>query len=95
MPYVLIRHKVADYARWKRVVRGAAPFRKAGGEQSFQVFRSSKAPNDLTVVCRWANAGRARKFVASAELRKRMREAGVISKPEIHFFKNAEDLSVA
>ncbi|MBI3416035.1 MAG: cyclase [Verrucomicrobia bacterium] len=94
MSYVLIHHKVANYAKWKRAVRACAAWRKAGGELSFQVLRSSAAPNNLTVVCRWASAERARKFVASAELRDRMRDAGVVSKPDVHFYKSAEDLSV-
>ena len=95
MSYVLIHHKVANYAKWKRAVGACAAWRKAGGELSFQVFRDSAAPNDLTVICRWASAAQARKFVASSELRDRMRDAGVVGKPEIRFFKAAEDLSVA
>ena len=95
MSYVLIRHKVANYAKWKKAVGACADWRKAGGELSFQVYRGSAAPNDLTVICRWASAGQAKKFVASAELRERMRDAGVVGKPEVHFFKDAEDLSVA
>ena len=95
MPYVLIRHKISNYAKWKSAVRAAAAWRKASGEKSFQVLRSSSALNDLTVVCGFASADKMRKFVGSAELRKRMRDAGVISKPEVHFFRDAENLSVA
>ena len=94
MFYVLIRHRVADYAQWKRGVRAAAPFRKASGELNFQVFRSSASPNDVTVVCGWSNAAQARACMKSAELRKRMKEVGVISKPQVQFFSQAEDLSV-
>lgn len=95
MSYVLIRHKVKDYAKWKRTVLACAEWRKAGGELSFQVLRSSTAPNDLAVLCRWADSDQARKFVASTALRERMREAGVVGKPQIQFFKSSEDLSVA
>jgi quinol monooxygenase YgiN len=95
MSYVLVRHKVADYAKWKRTVRSAAAWRKASGELSFQVFRSSVDPNDLTVLCRWAGAAQMKKFVESAELRERMQQAGVINKPDIQFFSKAEDLSVS
>ena len=95
MSYVLIRHKVANYTQWKRAVRAAAAWRKTSGEKSFQVFRSSSAPNDLTVVCGWSSSDKMRKFVGSAELRERMRGAGVIGKPEIRFFSKAEDLTAA
>ena len=93
MPYVLIRHRVANYAKWKRVVNSSKALRKRSGEKSFQVYRSSRNPSDLTVVCAWDTAARMQKFIKSAELRERMMEAGVISKPEIQFFGKAEDLS--
>ena len=95
MSYILIRHKIANYAKWKKTVRACAAWRKAGGERSFQVLRSAQSPNDLTVICGFASAAIARKFVASSELRERMREAGVIGKPEVRFFKQAENLTVA
>jgi len=95
MSYVLLRHRVANYAKWKRVVTAASAWRKASGEKSFYVCRNSKNPNDLMVWCEWDTTARMQKFVRSAELRKRMKEAGVSSKPEIHFFNKMEDLSVA
>ena len=94
MSFVVIRHKIADYTEWKRVVHAATAFRKVNGERSFQVLRSSDDPNDVTVICRWSSAAKARKFVRSSELRKRMKEAGVLGKPKIQFFGKAEDLSV-
>ncbi|NOT30758.1 MAG: antibiotic biosynthesis monooxygenase [Planctomycetes bacterium] len=94
MPFVLLRHKIADYAKWKRVVHAAAAFRKTNGELSFKVLRSSDDPNDVAVICEWASAAKARKFLESDELRKRMKEAGVVGKPKIQFFGKAEDLSV-
>ena len=74
MSHVLIRHKVGNYAKWKRAVQSCAGWRKASGEQSFQVFRMSSAPNDLTILCRWSSAAQARKFMTSAELRQRVRD---------------------
>ena len=94
MSYVLIRHRVADYAKWKRVVNSAKSWRKASGEKSFEVYRSNRNRNDLTIFSRWDTAARMQKFVKSAELKRRMMDAGVISKPELYFFSKAEDLSV-
>ncbi len=93
MPYVLIRHRVADYAKWKRVVNSAKAWRKSSGEKSFHVYRSSRNPNDLTVISGWDSATRMKKFVKSADLRERMMDAGVITKPEIHFLGKVDDLS--
>lgn len=94
MPHVLIRHKIANYAKWKRAVHAAKAFRKASGEKSFRCYRSSASPNLVTVVCNWSTAAKMKKFIKSAELRKAMRGAGVVSKPEVQFFSKAEDLSV-
>lgn len=94
MSYVMIRHKVADYAKWKRGVRAAAEWRKKSGEKAFYVCRNRKSPNDLMVWCEWDTAARMKKFVRSAELRKAMKNAGVIGKPEVTLFDKMEVLSV-
>jgi heme-degrading monooxygenase HmoA len=93
MPLVLIRHKVANYAKWKRAVRRFARFREVSGEECFKVFRASNSLNDLTVLCRWSTPAKMKKFIKSAELRQAMKEAGVVSKPEVRFFSASEDLS--
>jgi heme-degrading monooxygenase HmoA len=94
MSYVMIRHEVANYAKWKRGVKAFAKFRKASGEKSFYACRSSKDPNDVLVWCAWDHAGRMKKFVKSRELRKAMKAVGVISKPEVSFYSQMDDLSV-
>ena len=94
MPSVLIRHKVANYAKWKRAVKSFSKFRKASGEKCFAVCRSAKNPNDLTVYCTWDTTAHMKKFIRSADLRKAMKSAGVIGKPEIVLYKTMEDLSV-
>ena len=94
MSYVMIRHKVANYAKWKRTVKSVAKWRKAAGEKCFYVCRASKSPNDLLVWCEWDTAARMKQFMKSAELRKAMKAASVIGKPEISFYDKMEVLSV-
>ncbi len=93
MAYLMIHHKVANYAKWKRAVRAAAKWRKASGEKCFYVCRDSRHPDNLMVWCEWDTTARMRKFVKSAELRKAMKGAGVTSKPEVCMFNKMEDLS--
>ncbi len=95
MPYVSLRHRVTDYAKWKRAVHAFGASRKASGETSFHVYRDRKSPNDLTVVCSWENASQMQKFIKSPELRKTMKAAGVVGKPVVQFFSKVEDLSVS
>ena len=94
MSYVMIRHKVANYAQWKRAVRSHKKWRKVSGEKCLYVCRSLKHPNDLLVRCEWDNAARMKKFIKSAALRKAMKGTGVIRKPEVSFYGKMEDLSV-
>ena len=94
MPYVMLHHKVANYAKWKRGVRSLAKLRKKSGEKCFYVCRSARNPNDLLVWCEWDTTARMRKFIKSAELRKAMKAIGVTGKPEVSFYAGMEDLSV-
>ena len=94
MSYVMIRHKVANYAKWKRAVAAHAKWRKASGEKCFYVCRDSKKPNDLMVWCEWDTTARMRKFLKSADLRKAMKGAGVIGRPEVVCFDRMDDVSV-
>lgn len=95
MTYIIVRHKVKDYRKWKQAVQNHKEMRRAGGEKSFLVFRSVGAPNDLTVLCEWESLAKARRFIQSKELREAMKTAGVIGKPQIHLFNQSESLDLA
>jgi len=94
MPYVMISHKVANYAKWKRVVNAFADFRKASGEKCFYACRDSKKPNEVMVWCEWDTTARMKKFMNSDELRQAMGKAGVVGKPAISFFDKMDVLTV-
>jgi len=94
MPLALIRHRVGNYAKWKRAVRAAAKFRKASGEKCLKVFRATRAPNDLTILYAWSTSSKMKLSASSAELRKALKAAGVIGRPKVQFFSAMEDLSV-
>lgn len=94
MPYMMLSHKVANYAKWKRSVKSVAKLRKDSGEKCFYVCRLGKSPNHVMVWCEWDTTARMKKFAASAALRVAMKNAGVIGKPKIAFFDKMEDLTV-
>jgi quinol monooxygenase YgiN len=94
MIYVSIRHRVSNYAAWKRGVKAAAELRKSTGETSFHAYRDSRSPNDITVVCGWKDMAACKKFVNSADLRKAMKACGVISQPEVRYFGEMDDLTI-
>lgn len=94
MPYVMVRHKVANYAKWKSAVKSHADWRRESGEKCLFVCRADKNPNDLLVWCEWDTAARMKKFVKSPKLRKAMKEAGVVGKAEVSLWGKMDDLSV-
>jgi len=51
-------------------------------------------PNDIFILFECDTKEKASKFVESADLKKRMQEAGVSDKPEIHLFDKIEDFPV-
>jgi quinol monooxygenase YgiN len=74
---VVIRHRVANYRRWKTVFDAYGPVRTAHGCQRAQVFRRADQPKEVVVMLTWSDLGRAREFVASDDLRDMLAEAGV------------------
>ncbi len=87
MPYLLIRHTVEDYDRWKPVFDEHAPMRQAAGSKGGYLFRSADNPNEVVAIMEMEDLDRARQFVASDDLRQAMQKAGVTGPPEILFLE--------
>ena len=85
MSYMLIRHKVQDYGKWKVAFDAHGATRKASGSKGGRLLRNAKDPNELVILFEWDDVKKARQFAESDDLRKAMQGAGVIGKPDIHF----------
>ena len=84
MVNVFVRHRIKDYTVWKQVFDGFAAKRRVGGEQTYRVARLVGEPNNLCLFFEWDTAANAERFIASAELRNAMQQAGVTEQPEIY-----------
>ena len=93
MPYLLIRHKVKDYERWKRHFDEHAATRKASGSKKGRLYRNATNPNEVIALFEWDDLALARRFAQSENLRAVMQEAGVIEQPEIYVLDDVESLS--
>ena len=93
MPYMLIRHKVKDFAKWKSVYYEHADVRKDGGSKGAHLFRNADNPNEVLILFEWENLDKARKFAQSENLQQKMQEAGVSEKPDIYFLEKVEQTS--
>ena len=69
--------KVEDYELWKKGYDASIEQRKAAGEISFQVLRKVDDPNTVTVLSVQESAEQVQAFIASPDLKARMKAAGI------------------
>ena len=89
MMHVLIRHKVADYNRWKEAFDSHLNNRKRAGETGFRLFHSIEDPRELFLLTDWNSLTEARDFMSSDELKDTMEKAGVIGAPDVQYLEDA------
>jgi len=79
MAFLLVRHKVADYDRWKATFDADGARRASGGCRGGQVFRTLGRPDEVIVLLEWSDAAALQRFMFSQshQLRDKMDEAGV------------------
>ena len=93
MPYLLVRHKVEDYERWKPVFdhdHGAT--RKRSGSKGGWILRNALDPNELVILLEWDSSENARLFVNADATREAMQRAGVADEPDVYFLEEVERL---
>lgn len=91
MVTMFVRHKVEDYAKWKRAYDEFAPVRKEKGVQGASVHRDPEDANTLVVVQRFEDLDAARAFGNSQELKSAMAKAGVSGPPTIWLSEDVEE----
>ena len=91
VPYVIVKYKVADYARWKPIFDADGANRQAGGSKGGQLFRSADDPNEVVMLFEW-DLEQARQYSQSEELRAKMQEAGALGPPDFYFLEEIEQL---
>ena len=89
MPYLLVRHQVEEYERWRRLYDEHGATRKAAGCKGTQVFRDAESPNEIAILLEWDDLAKARQFTESEDLKETMQRAGVSGRPEIRFLDGA------
>ena len=63
--FMIIRHKVEDFAQWKQVLDENAKTREAFGSRGGVLFQNATDPNEAIVLLEWSDPDRAREFIAS------------------------------
>jgi heme-degrading monooxygenase HmoA len=92
MPYLLVRHKVEDYAKWKRAFDEHAAARKVSGSKGGKVFRSVTNPNEIVILLEWETLADARKFTSDSSVAEAMERAGVTDVPDVYFLDEVAEV---
>lgn len=82
---IMIKHKVADYAKWKDAYMAHDSMRNVYGITKFVIGRTMDDSNTVVVVDKIADVQKAKDFAASPSLKEAMGKAGVIGAPEIAY----------
>jgi len=93
MAIVLVKHNIKEYNSWRKVYDEHKTFRTKSGMLTEAVYRSTSNPNEIYLLFKWDNILNAKIFVQSEELKNAMQKAGVVSKPEMNFLEEAEQIT--
>lgn len=85
MAFLLIRHRVKDFTAWKTGYDAHEPKRTEAGLTEKYLLRGADDANEVVLLFEAQDLNRAKVFAASADLREKMQEVGVIDKPDIYF----------
>ncbi len=83
MSYLFIRHRVADYDRWKSVYDADREKREAATLTERHLFRDAEDPNQVVLLFEVGDLDRALAFSRSDDLQQVMNQAGVLGGPEV------------
>lgn len=85
MPYLLVRHRVSDFARWKDVFDSHALAQQRFGLHIKHVLRNVEDPNEVVLFFEADDVEKAKGFVYSPEVPQSKQDSGVVDKPDIYF----------
>lgn len=84
---MIIRHKVADYAKWKAGYDSHDSFRVANGLHNYVITRGIDDSSLVMVALRMDDVSKAKTFAASDDLKEKMKKVGVTGPPMIDYLE--------
>ena len=82
---LIISHEVKNFDTWKTAFESGETMRADAGITTKGIYLSPEKTNWVTVITQTNNPETAKAFLSNPELQAAMKEAGVISAPEIKF----------
>lgn len=87
--FIVVNHKVKDFAAWLKVYDGEGPAKRAS--EGYTDLALARGIDDTTMVhlaFAITDLAKAKAALASDDKKKLMMSAGVLGKPDIHFYNN-------
>lgn len=85
---IFVKHRVQDYAAWRKGYDAFEPTRVKMAARGHAVYRDVADENDITAWHDFDNLDAAKAFANSDELKAAMQGAGVIGAPAIWFTRH-------
>lgn len=85
MIFMLVRHGVEDFSRWRSAYAADEAARQAAGLREVSLWRNADEPHEVVLLLEVSDLARAKAFAASSDLRQKMAASGVTGRPEIVF----------
>ena len=83
---VIVRHKVANYAKWKMSYDEHDSMRLANGVHSFVIGRGANDSNMVVVATKVDDLAKGKAFARDPSLKKAMQKGGVVGAPTMKFY---------
>lgn len=81
-----IKHKVADYDKWRKEYDAHDSIRMAYGISHYMIGRGIDDANMIIVIDKINDVPKAKEFSVLPDLKEKMKKAGVIGKPEFTYY---------
>lgn len=88
MHYLLCKHEVVDYAKWRGVFDSHAEAQRESGLHLLHLLRDTADPNLVVLLFRVDDVSKARAFIRAPSAREAGESSGVIGVPEVSFLSD-------
>ncbi len=88
MTYLYGHHKVRDFDTWKPYFDNDDARRQEAGVHLVNLFQSTKDPNEVHFLFTVDDPKVMQEMMESEDMEKKMKEAGVLSEPQIYVLKS-------
>lgn len=85
MAHMLVRHKVADFDKWKLEYEDHRSAREASGLKDLYLWRNEGDPSEIILLFEVSDVEKAKKFTSSPDAKEKMEAAGVQDLPDVVF----------